>query len=62
MADRLHQMPAAPATLLISGGRLVDPGSGLDGDRLDVLVRGGTIAEIGPELEAARVERVDARG
>ena len=62
MVGRLHQTAAAPATLLIAGARLVDPGSGLDGERLDVLVREGTIAEIGPGLDAAGVERVEARG
>ena len=58
MVGRLHQTAAAPATLLIAGARLVDPGSGLDGERLDVLVREGTIAEIVPGLDAACVERV----
>jgi dihydroorotase len=60
--QRLYQAPADPATLLIRGGRLVDPGSALDGDRLDVLVRDGVIAAIGPDLDAAGAEQLDARG
>jgi dihydroorotase len=58
----LHHAPAEPATLLIRGGRLVDPGCGLDGERLDVLVRDGVIAEIGTDLQADGAELVDARG
>ena len=60
--QRLYQAPAEPGTLLIRGGRLVDPGSALDGDRLDVLVRDGVIAAIGPDLDAAGTEQMDARG
>ena len=60
--QRLYRAPAEPATLLIRGGRLVDPGSALDGDRLDVLVRDGVIAAIGSDLDAAGAEQLDARG
>ena len=38
---------------MISGARVVDPGSGLDGDALDVRIQNGVIAEIGHGLEAA---------
>ena len=48
--------------LLIQGGEVLDPGQGLRG-RLDVAVRGGEIAAIGPDLQAeAAREVIDARG
>ena len=50
--------------LLIRGGRVVDPGQGLDGN-LDVLVAEGRVAEIGRALplpEGAAPRIVDARG
>jgi dihydroorotase len=43
---RLFCKPGAPAELLIVGARALDPRSGIDGVH-DVLVRGGTVAEIG---------------
>jgi dihydroorotase len=48
-------------TLLIRGGRVVDPASGLDAVR-DVLIRDGRIAEIGESLPARDAEIVDASG
>jgi dihydroorotase len=42
----LVRAPAAPAELLISRARVLDPRTGIDGPH-DVLVRGGAIAEIG---------------
>ncbi len=59
---RLFRAEAPPADLLIKGGRLVDPGTGLDGDRLDVRIAGGVVAEVGTDLSAAGVETIDARG
>lgn len=47
--------------LLIRGGRVVDPASGLDAVR-DVLVAGGTIAEIGEGLNAHDAKVLDATG
>ena len=48
--------------LLIKGGRVVDPASGLDGVQ-DVLVKKGKIAEVGKGLKAAKNSRVvDAGG
>lgn len=47
--------------VLIRGGRVVDPASGLDAT-LDVLVRDGTIAALGPALSADSAIVVDARG
>jgi dihydroorotase len=48
--------------LLLKGGRVVDPGEGIDG-QLDVLIRKGAIAEIGAGLEAPKgVREIDAGG
>ena len=47
--------------ILLQGGRVVDPGSGLDGV-CDLLVSGGRIARIAPELEADGAEIIDCRG
>ena len=48
--------------LFIEGGRVIDPGNGVDGVRT-VVVRDGTIAEIGERIERPRDARViDARG
>jgi len=60
--QRLTQREAAPANLLISGARLFDGDSGLEGVQLDVRVVDGTIAEIGSDLEAGGVETIDAAG
>jgi dihydroorotase len=57
----LDQRPTPPADLLIRGAHVLDPRAGLD-ERLDVLVRGGEIAEIGRDLEAAEAEVVDGEG
>jgi dihydroorotase len=56
----LDQRPTPPADLLIRGAHVLDPRAGLD-ERLDVLVRGGEIAAVGRDLEAA-VEEVDGAG
>lgn len=47
--------------LLVRGGRVVDPSSGLDGVR-DILVDGASIAAVAPRLDAAADLTVDARG
>jgi dihydroorotase len=57
----LDQRPTAPADLLIRGAHVLDPRAGID-ERLDVLVRGGEIAEIGRDLEASEAEVVDGEG
>jgi dihydroorotase len=59
---RLASVSAAPADLLIAGARVVDPGSGIDGDALDVRIHGGVIAEIGPDLPRTEVETIEADG
>ena len=49
-------------SLLISGGRVVDPANGLDGVA-DVLVTDGRIARVGPSLQVpAGTDRIDASG
>ncbi len=49
------------SSLLIRGGRVVDPESGRDLD-CDVLIRDGVIEAIGPNLDVADVETLDAGG
>jgi dihydroorotase len=51
-----------PHDLLLRGGHVLDPGSGLDGV-LDIAITGGRIVEIGPALDPGRALRVvDVRG
>ena len=47
--------------LLIRGGRVIDPASGLDAVR-DVLLRDGVVAAVGERLDADDAEIVDAEG
>jgi len=47
--------------LLIKGGRVVDPASGLDAER-DVLIEDGRIAAVAPGLTAGDARMMDARG
>jgi dihydroorotase len=55
-------VPADMRSLLISGGRVVDPANGLDGVA-DVLVEDGRIARVGPSLRVpAGCERIEAVG
>ncbi|HYX20732.1 MAG TPA: dihydroorotase [Thermoanaerobaculia bacterium] len=46
-------------TLLVRGGRVVDPAAGRDG-RADVLLRDGAVAEVGDRIEAGDAEVFDA--
>ena len=62
MAERLYQMDAAPAGVVIAGGRLVDPTAGFHGEALDVRIEGGRIVEIGHDLQGADTETIDAGG
>ncbi len=48
-------------SLLVHGGRVVDPSQGLDALR-DVLVRDGVVAALGEHLERGEAELVDASG
>jgi len=48
--------------MIVSGGRVIDPGQGLDG-RADVLIEGGTVQEIGELIKRPRGAKVvDATG
>ena len=49
-----------PADVLIRDAHVLDPRNGID-ERLDVLIRNGEIAEIGPEI-GANVEVIDGTG
>ncbi len=58
----LDSRPTPAADLLIRGAHVLDPRTGIDAP-LDVLVSGGEIAELGPELEAPDgVETIDGEG
>lgn len=63
MTERLFRAPAERVDLVVRGARLVDPGAGIDGEFLDVRVRRGVIAEIGPPgLDAGDAEQMDGTG
>ena len=51
MRSPLVSGPLAPADLLVRGAHVVDPRERLDGV-MDVLVRGGEVAELGAGLSA----------
>ena len=57
----LDSRPVPPADLLVRGAHVLDPRAGVDAV-LDVLVRGGEIAELGTGLEAPDAEVVDGEG
>ncbi len=58
----LDSRPTPAADLLIRGAHVLDPRAGIDGP-LDVLVRGGEIAELGHDLEAPDgVETIEGEG
>jgi dihydroorotase len=59
---RLFSVDRPPATLLLRGGRLLDPRTAPDGPVLSIAVRDGVIVELGsaPELDGAEV--IDAAG
>lgn len=59
---RLFSLDRPAATLLVTGARVLDPASGLDGRVLSIAVRDGAIAELGPSLELAGAEVIDASG
>jgi dihydroorotase len=61
-AVELDRVAGPPATVLVRGARLFDPRAGLD-TVSDLLIRDGTIAEIGASLERPEgAEEVDADG
>jgi dihydroorotase len=58
----LERAPVPSSTVLIRGGRLLDPRAGLD-RRADLLVRDGAVAELGESLAAPEgAETIDAEG
>jgi dihydroorotase len=57
----MKKMDRRNERLLLKGGRVLDPGSGLDG-YLDVRIRDGTIEEIGPDLHADDAQVLDTKG
>jgi len=62
--EPLVSRPAPPAELLVAGARVLDPRAGVDAP-LDVLVRGGRIAELAPPGTLAAppgAERIDGAG
>jgi dihydroorotase len=60
--DRTWHKPLPAADLLIRGGRVVDPLSGIDAEA-DVLVRGGEVAAVGASIAASgEVRVIDAGG
>ena len=54
-------MDAEPFDLILRGGRVIDPSQRLDGI-LDVAVRGGRIAAVGPNLAGAARQVTDVAG
>lgn len=48
---------SAPYDLVLAGGSLIDPGAGWHGERADVAFRDGVVADVGPDLSAARARR-----
>lgn len=47
--------------LLVHGGRIIDPGQGMD-EAGDVLIAGGRIVQAGGSIVASQAEELDARG
>src|SRR5438270_11152372 len=54
---------AKPRSLLIKGGRVIDPAARIDAE-LDVLLRDGRVAEVAPKnkIRGSADEKFDARG
>ena len=62
MTERLFMADSAPASVVIAGGRLVDPTAGFHGQAVDIRIEGGRIAEIGADLAHPDAETIDAAG
>jgi dihydroorotase len=60
---RVNNPNSKPASLLIKGGRVVDPAARIEAD-LDVLLRDGRVAEVAPrnKIRGSANETFDARG
>lgn len=61
MRTDMDQMTTEPYDLVLTGGRVIDPAQGLDGV-MDVAVRHGRIAAVGPTLPGPARDVVDVRG
>jgi dihydroorotase len=58
---KLFAAAANKYDLIIKGGRVIDPSSGLDGGR-DVAVSGGRVAAVRTDITDGSLESIDARG
>jgi N-acyl-D-aspartate/D-glutamate deacylase len=58
---RIPNALAQSYDLIITGGRVVDPSIGLDGNR-DVAIAGGKIVAVEPTITATAADTIDARG
>jgi dihydroorotase len=58
---RIPKAFAATYDLIIKGGRVIDPSTGLDGAR-DLAISGGRIAAVASNIAADAAETIDARG
>lgn len=61
--SRLNNASSKPGSLLIKGGRVIDPAAHIDAE-LDVLLRDGRVAEVAPKnkIRGSADEKFDARG
>ena len=61
--SRLINLSSKPGSLLIKGGRVIDPAAHIDAE-LDVLLRDGRVAEVAPKnkIRGSSDEKLDARG
>jgi dihydroorotase len=61
--SRLNNSSSKPGSLLIKGGRVIDPAAHIDAE-LDVLLRDGRVAEVAPKnkIRGSADEKFDARG
>lgn len=61
--SRLNNRSSKPGSLLIKGGRVIDPAAHIDAE-LDVLLRDGRVAEVAPKnkIRGSADEKFDARG
>jgi dihydroorotase len=59
----LNNRSSKPGSLLIKGGRVIDPAAHIDAE-LDVLLRDGRVAEVAPKnkIRGSADEKFDARG
>ena len=61
LGARIPHASAQSYELIIRGGRVIDPSTGLDAAR-DVAIAGGRIVAVEPKITADAPETIDARG